>query len=200
MDKCQEAQIFRHACKVFNGKKIVDEDWHYILEAGRMSPSSFGMEPWRFLVVKSQKIKEQLQPLCWNQKQISTCSHLLIIKNQIALVQDEEYIAKMFARRGLSQEATAQYIERYKSFIKPLDIDVWTAKQCYIAMESMMLAVAFRHIDSCPIEGFEREKVERFLGLDTAKERVAVIVTFGFRLNPQPAHHRLPLEELVQKL
>jgi len=200
MDRCQEAQEFRHACKIFDGREIAPEDWHYILEAGRMSPSSFGMEPWRFLVVTSPNIKEQLRPLCWNQQQITTCSHLLIIKNQIALVQDDEYIAKMFARRGLDTEATRRYIERYKAFIAELDIDAWTAKQCYIAMQSMMLAAAYKRIDSCPIEGFERERVEEFLGLDQSRERVAVIVAFGYRLHPQPRHKRLPLDELVQNL
>jgi nitroreductase len=200
MDSCQAALHFRHACKEFDGRSIPQGDFEYILEAARLSPSSFGMEPWRFLVITDQKQKEALRPLCWNQKQITTCSHLVVIKNQIALVQDDDYIEAMFKRRGLSPEATKAYIERYKSFLKTQDIGAWTAKQCYIAMESMLLAAAFKKIDSCPIEGFEKERVEEFFGIDNAKEQVAVIVAFGYRKNPQPPKRRLPLEEIVTYL
>jgi len=200
MDSCQAALQFRHACKEFDGRKIPKEDFDYILEAGRLSPSSFGMEPWRFLVVTDPKTKADLRPLCWDQKQITTCSHLVVIKNQIALVQDDAYIQKMFARRGLPADATAAYIDRYKSFLKEQDIPAWTAKQCYIAMESMLLAAAFKKIDSCPIEGFEKERVEAYFDLDTSKEQIAVIVAFGYRKNRQPPKHRLPLEEIVTYL
>ena len=198
MDRCQETLFFRHACKEFDGREIPEEDLTYILEAGRLSPSSFGMEPWRFLVVSDPETKAKLRPLCWNQKQITTCSHLVIIKNQIALVQDDAYIEAMFARRGLDPEATAAYIKRYKEFLAKQDIPVWTAKQCYIAMESMLLAAAFRKIDSCPIEGYEKERVEEFLGLDPAKEQVAIIVAFGYRKREQPPKRRLDLNQLVE--
>ncbi len=197
MDRCQEALQFRHACKEFDGRIIPNEDFDYILEAARLSPSSFGMEPWRFLVVTDEKVKKDLRPLCWDQKQITTCSHLVVIKTQIALVQDDSYIEAMFLRRGLPKEATKAYIERYKAFLKNQDIEAWTAKQCYIAMESMLLAAAFKKIDSCPIEGFDVDAVEEYFGIDRSKERIAVIVTFGYRKNPQPPKKRLPLSELV---
>jgi nitroreductase len=198
MDSCQQAQRFRHACKEFDGRAIPEDDFLYILEAGRLAPSSFGMEPWRFLVVTDPAKKEALRPLCWNQKQITTCSHLVVVKNQIAAVQDDEYIRKMFARRGLDPEATEAYIKRYKEFVARQDIGAWTAKQCYIASEAMLLAAAFKKIDSCPIEGLEKERVEEYLGLDPAKEQVAIILTFGYRKRPQPPKKRLSLEELVE--
>jgi len=197
MDSCQEALYFRYACKEFDGRSIPKEDVEYILEAARLSPSSFGMEPWRFLVVTDEKIKKELRPLCWDQKQITTCSHLVVIKNQIALVQDDTYIEAMFDRRGLPKEATKAYIERYKAFLKSQNIEAWTAKQCYIAMESMLLAAAFKKIDSCPIEGFDKEAVEEYFALDPEKEQIAVIVTFGYRKNPQPPKKRLSISELV---
>jgi nitroreductase len=198
MDSCQEAINFRHACKVFDSKrKIPKEDLIYILEAARLSPSSFGMEPWRFLVIEDSKIKKELKPLCWNQKQITTCSNLVVIKNQKALVQDDEYIEKMFKRRGLDEEATKSYIARYKEFLKGQNINEWSAKQCYIAMQSMLLAAAFKKIDSCPIEGFERKKVEEFLGIDNSKEGVAIIVALGYRVKEAPKKSRLNFDEIV---
>ena len=81
-----EAMNFRHACKVFDDtKKISDEDITYILEAGRKSPSSFGQEGWKFLVITNENLKGKIRPFCWDQKQITTCSHLVII---LAAIED----------------------------------------------------------------------------------------------------------------
>ncbi|MRI84249.1 MAG: NAD(P)H-dependent oxidoreductase [Nitratiruptor sp.] len=187
----------RYACKEFDGRPIDGERLEAILQGARLSPSSFGMEPWRFLVVTDEGLKRELRPLCWNQKQITTCSHLIVIKNQIALVQDEEYIEAIFRRRGLDPEATKAYIQRYKDFIANQDLDCWTQKQCYIAMESILLEARAQGVDSCPIEGFERERVEELLGLDPERERVALLVALGFCAHPRPPKHRLPLHELV---
>jgi len=80
INKFSEAMAFRHACKIFDeSKKISDEKMHYILEAGRTSPSSFGMEAWKFLVVMNEELKAKIRLLCWNQPQITTCSHLVIV-------------------------------------------------------------------------------------------------------------------------
>ncbi len=189
---------FRHACKIFDETKVInDEDLDYLLEAFRLSPSSFGMEPWRLLVIADKKIKKDLKPLCWNQNQITTCSHLIVIKIDKKSVLDDEYIKKMFARRGLSEDATKAYIKRYKEFLKNQDISCWCKKQCYIAAANMMSAAAFIGIDSCPIEGFDKEEVERYFELDTKKEEIALILTFGYRLKAAPKKQRLSKNEFV---
>jgi nitroreductase len=85
-----EAMDFRHACKIFDDtKKVSSEDMNYILEAGRKSPSSFGMEPWKFLVITNDDLKEKLKPFCWNQPQITTCSHLVVILAAIDAVKPQ---------------------------------------------------------------------------------------------------------------
>ena len=79
-----KAMDFRHACKVFDEtKKIPEEQMRYILEAGRKSPSSFGMEGWKFLVITNEELKAKLRPACWNQVQITSCSHLVVILTAI---------------------------------------------------------------------------------------------------------------------
>ena len=84
-DNFLDAMQKRHACKLFdNTKRISKEKLELILEYGRLSPSSFGMEPWRFLIVQSQETKEKLQPFCWDQPQIATCSDLVLIKTVIS--------------------------------------------------------------------------------------------------------------------
>ena len=200
-----EAMQFRHACKLFDDSKTIpDETMHYILEAGRTSPSSFGMEPWKFLVVSNDALQEKLRPLCWNQPQITTCSHLVIILAAIESVRPQSGIPqKRFERRPLPPEKIDAYIDLYSNFLADtLSTDektyCWTARQTYIALANMMTAAAYEKIDSCPIEGFEKEKVEALLEIDTSQYQVAVMAAFGYRVNPQSEQLRLPFEEVVE--
>ena len=195
---------FRHACKVFDDtKKISKEEMHFILEAGRKSPSSFGMEGWKFLVITNDALKEKLRPACWDQVQITSCSHLVIVLATIDAVKVESGIPeKRFARREMPQESLDFYMKLYAEHLKEtLSTDTniyhWTARQSYIALGNMMTAAAYIGIDSCPIEGFEKEKVEAILDIDTNKYQLAVIVPFGYRLNEQSEQLRLPFEEVV---
>jgi len=199
-----KAMDFRHACKVFDDtKKINDEEMHYILEAGRKSPSSFGMEGWKFLVITNEALKEKLRPVCWEQVQVTSCSHLVIILAAIENVKVESgEVKKRFSRREMPQENLDFYMNIYaKHLEKTLSSDEniyhWTAKQSYIALANMMTAAAYIGIDSCPIEGFEKEKVEEILDLDTRKWQVSVVVPFGYRFNEQPKQLRLPFDDVV---
>lgn len=199
------AMDFRHACKVFDdNKKINDEEMHYILEAGRKSPSSFGMEAWKFLVITNEDVKAALKPFCWDQVQVTSCSHLVIVLAGIENVKVESgEVEKRFRRREMPKESLDFYMDIYaKHLEKTLSTDEniyhWTSKQSYIALANMMTAAAFIGIDSCPIEGFEKEKVEEILGLDTSKYQLSVVVPFGYRLNAQPSQLRLPFDEVVE--
>jgi nitroreductase len=199
-----KAMHFRHACKLFDtNRKVSEETIKYILEMGRLSPSSFGMEPWKFLVIRNSTLKEKLQPLCWNQPQITTCSDLVIILAAIESVRPQSGIPqKRFARRPLAQEQIDTYIELYGNFLTDTFSNnektyCWTTHQTYIALTNMMMAAAYEGIDSCPIEGFEKEKVEALLEIDTSKYQVSVMLAFGYRVNPQGEHLRLSFEEVV---
>jgi nitroreductase len=200
-----KAMDFRHACKIFDeNKKINEEEIHYILEAGRKSPSSFGMEAWKFLVITNEALKAKLRPFCWDQVQVTSCSHLVVVLAGIENAKVESGIPKKrFSRRDMPQEKLDFYMDIYaKHLEKTLSSDeniyAWTSKQSYIALGNMMTAAAYIGIDSCPIEGFEKENVEEVLGLDTTKYQVAVIVPFGYRVNEQPTQQRLPFDEVVE--
>ncbi|KLE09805.1 NAD(P)H-dependent oxidoreductase [Aliarcobacter butzleri] len=202
-----EAMDFRHACKIFDEtKKISDEDMKFILEAGRKSPSSFGQECWKFLVITNEELKAKLRPFCWDQPQITTCSHLVIILAAIEAVKPESGVpALRFARREMPQEKKDFYNKLYKDHLtvtKVLDSDEnvysWTARQTYIAAGNMMTAAAIKGIDSCPIEGFDKAKVEEVLGLDTKKFQLSMVLPFGYRINPQSTQMRLPFEEVIE--
>ncbi len=201
----KEAMAFRHACKVFDEtKKISDKDINYILETGRTSPSSFGMEPWKFLVITNEELKAKIRPACWNQIQVTSCSHLVIILAAIDDVKAEsKEVERKFKRREMPQEKLDMYLGLYASHLKDTlssdaNIYSWTARQTYIALGNMMTAAAIKGIDSCPIEGFEKEKIEEILGLDTKKYQLSVVVPFGYRINEQSSQQREAFEKVVE--
>ncbi len=200
-----EAMDFRHACKLFDEtKKISDEEMRYILEAGRKSPSSFGMEAWKFLVITNEALKAKLRPACWDQVQITSCSHLVVVLAGIESVKVESGIPeKRFLRREMPQEKLDFYMSKYASHLqKTLSSDeniyCWTARQSYIAAANMMTAAAFIGIDSCPIEGFEKERVETILELDTGRYQLSMLLPLGYRVNEQSSQLRLPFDEVVE--
>jgi nitroreductase len=200
-----EAMDFRHACKIFDEtKKVSTEDMNYILEAGRKSPSSFGMEPWKFLVITNEDLKEKLKPFCWNQPQITTCSHLVIILAAIDAVKPQSgEVERKFKRREMPQDKLDFYLGLYASHLANTlssdeNIYAWTVKQSYIAMGNMMTAAAIKGVDSCPIEGFEKENVEKVLDLDLTKYQVSCILPFGYRINEQSTQLRESLEKVVE--
>jgi len=201
----REAMDFRHACKLFDDtKRIPDDEIRYILDMGRKSPSSFGMEGWKFLVITNEELKEKLRPFCWNQPQITSCSHLVVILAAIESLKPQSGIPlQRFSRREMPKEKLDFYIDIYASHLKDTlasdeNIFCWSARQTYIAAANMMTSAAFIGIDSCPIEGFEKEKVEDVLELDRSKYQVSLILPFGYRVNEQSKQLRLNFDEVVE--
>lgn len=144
-----------------------------------------------------------LRPYCWNQAQITTCSHLVIVLGAIdALKSTSKTPLLRLARRGLDKDALNGYIKKYNAFVDAMGSDenifAWSAKQTYIAAANMMTQAAILGIDSCPMEGFEKKRVEEILELDIKKYQVSLILAFGYRLNEQPEKHRVALEEIVE--
>jgi nitroreductase len=110
---------------------------------------------------------------------------------------------KRFARRDMPQEKLEFYLNLYSSHLEDTlrndeNIYSWTARQTFIAAANMMTAAAVKGIDSCPIEGFDKDKVEEILALDKSQYRLALILPFGYRLNPQSTQLRVPFEEVVE--
>ena len=200
-----DAMAYRHACKVFdNTKKMSEEDLKFILEAGRTSPSSFGMEPWKFLVIKNVELREKIKEVSWNQGQVTDASELVIILARIEDVKPESGIpAKRFGRREMPQDKQDFYLNLYATHLEQTlstddNVYSWTSKQSYLAAANMMTAAAVIGIDTCPIEGFSKTDLEKVLDLDTSKYQVAVVLPFGYRLNEQSSQQRLSYDEVVE--
>ncbi|WIY60702.1 NAD(P)H-dependent oxidoreductase [Bacillus arachidis] len=201
-----KAYQFRHACKEFDvNKKIPDEDFHFILETGRLSPSSFGFEPWRFVVIQNQELRNKLLPVAWGaQKQLPTASHFVIIlaRKKEEMIYNSSYISNFMKNiQHLPEEVITMKRGFYKEFqesdFQLLESDRamfdWASRQTYIALGNMMTAAAQIGIDSCPIEGFNKEKVEAVLKeegiLSDESFGVSVLVAFGYRAE-EPKHDK----------
>lgn len=205
MNTFSQAMAFRHACKAFKpNKKIPTDEFKQILEFGRLSPSSFGMEQWRFVVIETPELREQLKEACWGQAQITDSSHVVVILAKTASVKpNTDYVKQLFVRRNMPDEALQLYLEKYaihhETEINPImSTYAWSAKQCYIALANMMTGAASLGIDSCPIEGFSKKQVEQVLNIDTQQHEVAVLVTFGYRAGKQTPCYRQEMADLVE--
>jgi len=206
MDKTfLESLEFRHACKAFDeSKQIPQKDLKFILDAARRAPSSFGMEAWKFLVITNEELKAKLRPLCWNQVQITSCSHLVVILAGIESVKVESGIPKKrFARREMPQDKLDFYLNLYADHLKETlssdeKIYAWTSKQTVFAAANMMSAAAVKGVDSCPIEGYDKDAVEALLELDKSKYRLSMLLPLGYRINEQSSQQRLSYDEVVE--
>ena len=215
-DEILEAYNFRFACKEFDSsKKISDEDFNFILEVARLSPSSIGLEPWRFLVIQNKALRDKLLPYCTGAKtQLPTASHFVIILARSAkdLKYDSEYIDHILKDIKQFPEST---VNGFKEFLKNFQNELfdggndekgifnWASRQTYIAMGNMMTVAAELKIDSCAIEGFNKEKVEEVLVnegiLDKEHFGISVMIAFGYRKEENLyKKSRQELKEIVQ--
>ncbi|MDF7668069.1 NAD(P)H-dependent oxidoreductase [Orbaceae bacterium ESL0727] len=212
MDKLSQAFNFRHACKQFDEKKkITPDDLNAILEAGRSSPSSFGMEPWHFVVVDNPELKKQLRAICYDQPQVSSCSHFIIVLYRKAnqFTGQSNYLRSVVTR-GLANKDDQTAIDiACQSFINyctqemdsDIAIDHWSEMQCYIASTNMMTAAAYHGIDSCAIGGFQQDRMIQILEKNIPQFSgqsfgIALCLAFGYRVNQPKEHIRWPLKKI----
>ena len=202
----------RAATRYYDGsRKISDEDMDFILELGRLSPSSVGSEPWRFVVVQNRALRDAIKPVGWGvANQLDDCSHLLVILAKKNARYDSAFMRDVLIRRGLSGEQLQAGLARYKQFqtedmkqaANEQTLFDWACKQTYIAMANMMTAAAALGIDSCPIEGFDYAEVNRILAgagcFDAQEWGVSVMLTFGYRAADIKPKSRKPMEEVVR--
>ena len=202
---------FRHACKEFDStKKISDENLNVILEGGRLSASSMGIEPWKFIAIQNEDFRKELAPVCFGgTTQINTCSHFVILLTRTAneIKSSSEYIDHLLRDvKKLPEES----VSMMKGFMKKFEENLLTtdaalkryaSEQTYIALSSMMMTAALLNIDSCAIGGIDKNAVEKILVdkglLDTSKFEVTLGCAFGYRVNDAPPKTRQPIDEVV---
>lgn len=199
-DAFMKSLQFRHACKHFDpARQVLQADLDFVLEAGRLSPSSMGLEPWHFVVVRSQPLKDALQTASFGQPQLGSASVVIVIlAKKAALKPGSNYVTRLFQRNATMLEPYDWLTACHADLARHADMLTWGAAQCHIAAANMMTAAAVAGVDSCPIGGFDPAQVQQALEIDADQYAITLILPLGYRLDPTPvAHLRLPLSELV---
>lgn len=193
-----DAMNFRHACKIFDeNKKVSEENQQLILEFAHLSPSSFGLEPWHFLVIKNQALREKIRPACWNQVQITSSSFIVIYLTYLPyhFRGDTSFLRQRLWRRSGTEERYQEILLRVITYLSEQNTLEWAKRQSYLALANMMTGAASLGIDSCPIEGFNSESLKEALKdiVDWSKYDPTAICAFGYRLKEQSKRIREPL-------
>jgi nitroreductase len=210
MSKFIESQNWRYATKKFDAsKKISETDLEILKEAIRLSSSSYGLQPYKVLLVENPELRAKIQPAAWGQSQIVDASHLFVFANMVNVGEKEidTYVKNIAETRGIPVENIAGYGDFMKSKIASLPEDAkntWAAKQTYLALGNLLNVAAELKIDATPMEGFEPEKVNEILGLTELGLNATLIATVGYRHEEDTNQHvkkvRKSKEELFIKL
>ncbi len=177
---------WRYATKLFDAtKKVAYSDWQTLEKALVLTPSSYGLQPWKFLVVTDAETKAKLRPASWNQSQIVDASHLVVfaIRKNLSVSDIEHYVARIAEVRGVTVDSLAGFRQMMVGTLSnpPFDVNEWAARQVYIALGFLMASAAMMGIDTCPIEGFEPPKYDEILGLGPLGYHASVVAAVGYR-------------------
>lgn len=186
---------WRYATKKFDSsKKINKEDFETLLEAARMTASSYGLQPYHILVIEDLRIREKLKKASWDQAQITDASHLIILANNPTFDESliDAYIDMLVEVRGVAKEDVAGYAQMMKGMLVGLTNEQkasWTSNQTYIVLGNLLNIAAEMEIDVCPIEGFDNAKYNDILGLANKNLNAAVAMTLGYRSVEDKTQH-----------
>jgi nitroreductase len=178
---------WRYATKKFDSeKKISAALWDKVEEALLLTPSSFGLQPWTFVVVTNPTIKAQLPPFSWNQNQPNECSHLVVFARPAKI--DAQYVIDYVQRiadvRKVPVESLSAFQKMMTDFVTGSSEEQaaeWMSRQCYIALGNLMTVAAAFGLDACPMEGFVSAEYDRILALEEKGLRSVVLCPVGYR-------------------
>ncbi|MGZ3772153.1 MAG: NAD(P)H-dependent oxidoreductase [Pseudobdellovibrionaceae bacterium] len=186
-NRIQEALEWRYATKKYDAtKKISIQDWKALTESLRLAPSSYGIQPWKFLVIENPATREQLKAVSWGQTQVTDASHYVVFlyKEGIDPAYVQKYIDRIVEVRGVP----ADTLDGYKNMMlenlakAPAEkIKVWSQRQVYIAMGFLLETAALLKIDATPIEGLDPEAYDKILGLSGTGWKTVATVALGYR-------------------
>lgn len=201
---------WRYATKVFDkSKKISEEDFNILLESLRLSPSSFGLQLWKFILVEDEKVRESLVEHSWSQTQVVDADKLVVIcvPDKITEQLVDNYIMDISKTRGVSVEELSGFKDVMMGFTAQMsdaDQKSWMKRQAYIALGNLMNTAALLDIDSCPIEGFVPDQYDKLLKLSDRGLESTVVCALGYRDSSdeyaQKRKVRYSLDELIVKI
>lgn len=184
---------FRYATKAFDSsRKIPSESWQALESSLVLTPSSFGLQPWKFIIVESPELREKLKAASWGQGQVTDASHLIVFTARTDLSpQDiESWMQRLSEIQGAPMEKLAGFANVISSFSSAMDQTqkhAWNTRQVYIALGQLMTAAAFMEIDTCPLEGISTADYDEILDLTDSGYSTAVACALGYRSEEDPS-------------
>ena len=193
-------------------KRVSDEDLKTIIESARLSPSSFGLEPWKFLLLRNEKMREDFREFAWGAlNSLNGATEIVMILARKGVTGDSKYFEDNWKNlKKVSDEMFEAVKDKFTKF-QEIHLNLlenertlfdWASKQTYIALGNMMTVAAYLGIDSCAIEGFNKEQLEKYLSdmglLDLNEYGVSVMVSFGYRDEDITPKTRRELSEVYE--
>jgi len=197
----------RYATKQFDStKQISDTDMYALCESLRLAPSSFGLQPWKFIVVKNPAVRKELRAAAWNQSQVEEASHFVVFATLKQVDPDfvKKYIASTAEIRGISPEDLKGYEDMMINFVTSGSFEhlPWTQRQSYIAMGFLGLSAALLGIDTCMMEWLDPKAFNTILGLENGPYTSVAAVALGYRSEADATSHyaksRFTMDEVVE--
>jgi|SRR3989344_524318 len=189
MSEILKALNWRYATKSFDQtKKVSENDLNEILEAIRLAPSSFGLQPWKFIVVENPELRKKIREVAFNQPKVTEASHLIVLcsKTDVSEEYIKEYVRDIAKTRNISIDSLKGFEDMMINFRKSHNnesIKDWAKKQTYIALGILLQTAALKGIDAGPMEGFSPEGVDEILSLHKEGFTTAVLCALGYRSN-----------------
>ncbi|MFN0078055.1 MAG: NAD(P)H-dependent oxidoreductase [Prosthecobacter sp.] len=179
---------WRYATKVFDStQKIPADTWAALEESLVLTPSSYGLQPWKFLIIQDKELREQLVPHSWRQRQVADCSHLVVMTTKRTMTEADidANLMRIAEVRGGTPDALVGFRKMLIGDVitgeRSQYITTWAKMQAYIALGQFMASCALFGIDTCPMEGFVAEKYDEILGLEAQGLTTAVLCPAGYR-------------------
>lgn len=206
MNTFLENQNWRYATKKFDPtKKITAEDLSILKEAIRLSSSSYGLQPYKVIIVENPELRAKIKPSAWGQSQVVEASHLIVFANETNFgdIGIDNYIKNASETRAIPVESLKGYADFIKSSISALPENArntWTEKQTYLALGNLLNAAAELKIDVTPMEGFVAQEVNEILGLDKLGLNTSLMATLGYRHEDDTTQHHKKVRKSNEEL
>lgn len=202
-----KALNWRYATKKFDGTKILSKEKVKVLkQAFNLTATSYGLQPLKMLIISNKEIQGKLREFSMNQQQVDTASHVMVICIEDKV--DEDFITNYFKRVKHVRETPEEILKPFHEFLikdfktkEVQEIEAWAINQAYLALGTLLTVCAAEEIDACPMEGFEPEKYDEFLGLHDKNLRSVLVLPVGYRSEDDMFSKfkkvRRPLEEVI---
>lgn len=203
------AMSWRYAVKKFDAaERIPAEKWAALEQSLLLSPSSYGLQAWKFLVVEDKALRAKLRTASWDQSQITDADKLVVflVKKDAGPADVQRFVDRISEVRRVPAEMVEGYKQTMLQSVSlpPEKVEAWLTRQVYIALGNFLTSAAVLGVDACPMEGFDKDKYDEILGLHAKGWKSVVIATAGVRASDDAyarnAKVRFPLNEVIEHI